>query len=70
MNMTRLRHFVQVFRAYANSFLPDGHVEEKIHYLSNPDGVEGKLEGILRASTIGSLMWECSHGIFHFHLWT
>jgi hypothetical protein len=45
--MTRLQHFVQVSSAYANSFLPDSHVEEKIYYLSNHDDVEGELEEIL-----------------------
>jgi nucleoside-diphosphate-sugar epimerase len=49
--MTRLRHFVQVSSAYANSFLPDGPVEEKIYYLSNPDDAEGELEEILRTGT-------------------
>jgi alcohol-forming fatty acyl-CoA reductase len=49
--MTRLQHFVQVSSAYANSFLPDGPVEEKIHYLSNPDDAEGELEEILRTGT-------------------
>jgi len=49
--MTRLRHFVQVSSAYANSFLPDGPVEEKIHYLSNPDDAEAELEEILRTGT-------------------
>jgi fatty acyl-CoA reductase len=49
--MTRLRHFVQVSSAYANSFLPDGPVEEKIYYLSNPDDAEGELKEILRTGT-------------------
>jgi fatty acyl-CoA reductase len=49
--MSRLRHFVQVSSAYANSFLPNGPVEEKIYYLSNPDDVEGELEEILRTGT-------------------
>jgi nucleoside-diphosphate-sugar epimerase len=51
MKMTRLQHFVQVSSAYANSFLPDGPVEEKIYYLSNPDNAEGELEEILRTGT-------------------
>jgi alcohol-forming fatty acyl-CoA reductase len=49
--MTRLRHFVQVSSAYANSFLPNGPVEEKIHYLSNLDDAEGELEEILQIGT-------------------
>jgi fatty acyl-CoA reductase len=53
--MTRLRHFVQVSSAYANSFLPDGPVEEKIYYLSNPDDAEGELQEILRTGTTSHL---------------
>ncbi|KAG4428150.1 hypothetical protein IFR05_016365 [Cadophora sp. M221] len=49
--MTRLRHFVQVSSAYANSFLHDGPVEEKIYYLSNSDDAEGELEEILWTGT-------------------
>jgi nucleoside-diphosphate-sugar epimerase len=49
--MTQLQHFVQVSSAYANSFLPDGSVGEKIYYLSNPDDAEGELEEILRTGT-------------------
>jgi hypothetical protein len=48
MKMTRLQHFVQVSSAYANSFLPDGPVDEKVYYLSSPDDAEGELEEILR----------------------
>jgi fatty acyl-CoA reductase len=51
MKMTQLQHFVQVSSAYANSFLPDGPIEEKIYYLSNPDDAEGELEEILRTGT-------------------
>ena len=51
MKMTRLQHFVQVSSAYANSFLPDGLVKEKVYYLSNPDDAEGELEEILRTGT-------------------
>jgi hypothetical protein len=51
MKMTRLRHFVQVSSAYANSFLPDGPVEEKIYYLSNHDDAEGELEEIFQTGT-------------------
>ncbi|KAH8650287.1 male sterility protein [Tricladium varicosporioides] len=51
MKMTRLQHFVQVSSAYTNSFLPDGPVEEKIYYLSEPDDAEGELEGILQTGT-------------------
>jgi hypothetical protein len=51
MKMTRLWHFIQVSTAYANSFLPDGPVEEKIYYLSNPDNAERELEEILRTGT-------------------
>ncbi|PVH72542.1 male sterility protein [Cadophora sp. DSE1049] len=49
--MTQLQHFVQVSSAYANSFLPDGPVEEKVYHLSNPDDAEGELEEILRTGT-------------------
>jgi len=49
--MTRLKHFVQVSSAYANSFLPDGPVDEKVYHLSNPDNAEGELEEILRTGT-------------------
>jgi fatty acyl-CoA reductase len=45
---SKLRHFVQVSSAFANSFLPDGHVEEKLYYFSNPDDAEGELKEILR----------------------
>ena len=51
MDMTRLQHFVQVSSAYANSFLPDGTVDEKVYYLSSPDDAEGELEEILRTGT-------------------
>ena len=49
--VTILQHFVQVSNAYANSFLPDGPVDEKVYYLSNPDNAEGELEEILRTRT-------------------
>ncbi|KAH8586635.1 male sterility protein-domain-containing protein [Bisporella sp. PMI_857] len=49
--MTRLQHFVQVSSVYANFFLPDGPVEEKIYYLSNFNDAEKKLEKILRTGT-------------------
>jgi hypothetical protein len=39
----KLGCFVQVSTAYANSFLPDGPIEEKIYPLSNPDDSEAKL---------------------------
>ncbi|KAH8650367.1 hypothetical protein BGZ60DRAFT_473972 [Tricladium varicosporioides] len=48
MKMTRLRNFVQVSSAYANSFLPGGPVQEKIYHLTNPDDAEGELGEILR----------------------
>jgi thioester reductase-like protein len=51
IKMTRLQHFVQVSSAYANSFLPDGPVEEKIYYLSSPDDAEEELQEILRTGT-------------------
>ncbi|KAH8653988.1 male sterility protein [Tricladium varicosporioides] len=51
VKMTRLQHFVQVSSAYANSFLPDGPVDEKVYYLSSPDDAEGELEEILRTGT-------------------
>jgi hypothetical protein len=51
MKMTRLQHFVQVSSAYANSFLPDGPVKEKIYYLSSPDDAEEELQEILRTGT-------------------
>jgi alcohol-forming fatty acyl-CoA reductase len=38
--------FVQVSTAYANSFLPDGPIEEKIYPLSNPDDPEAELRQI------------------------
>ncbi len=50
--MTKLWHFVQVSSAYANSFLPDGPVEEKIYYLSNHNNAEGELKEIFRTGTI------------------
>jgi alcohol-forming fatty acyl-CoA reductase len=51
MKITRLQYFVQVSSIYANSFLPDGLVEEKIYYLSNPNDAEGELEEILQTGT-------------------
>jgi nucleoside-diphosphate-sugar epimerase len=51
MKMTRLQHFVQVSSAYANSFLPDGPVDEKLYYLSSPDDAEGELKEILQTGT-------------------
>jgi alcohol-forming fatty acyl-CoA reductase len=51
IKITRLQHFVQVSNIYANSFLPDGPVEEKIYYLSNPNDTEAELEEILRTGT-------------------
>jgi fatty acyl-CoA reductase len=51
LKMTRLRHFVQFSSVYTNSFLPDGPMEERIHYLSNPDDAEAELEEILRTGT-------------------
>jgi len=53
--MTKLQHFVQVSSADANSFLPDGPVDEKVYYLSKPDNAEGELEEILRTGTTRSL---------------
>ena len=51
MKMTRLQHFVQVSSAYANSFLPDGPVDEKLYYMSSPDDAEGELKEILETGT-------------------
>lgn len=42
----KLSCFVQVSTAYANSFLPDGSIEEKIYPLSNPDDPEAELHQI------------------------
>jgi len=42
----KLSCFVQVSTAYANSFLPDGPIEEKIYPLSNPDDSEAELRQI------------------------
>jgi alcohol-forming fatty acyl-CoA reductase len=42
----KLGCFVQVSTAYANSFLPDGPIEEKIYPLSNPDDPEAELRQI------------------------
>jgi alcohol-forming fatty acyl-CoA reductase len=49
--LTKLQHFTQVSSAYANSFLPDGPVEEKVYYLANPDDAEGELQEILQTGT-------------------
>jgi hypothetical protein len=38
-----------------NSFLSNGPVKEKIHYLSNLDNAEGELEEILRIGIIKHL---------------
>lgn len=49
--LTKLQHFTQVSSAYANSFLPDGLVEEKVYYLADPDDAEGELKEILQTGT-------------------
>jgi len=51
IKMTRLRHFVQVSTTYANLFLLNGLIKEKIYYLSNPNDAEGELEEILQTGT-------------------
>ncbi len=47
MKFTKLKHFTQVSSAYANSFLPDGPVEEKVYCLASPDNAEAELQEIL-----------------------
>jgi fatty acyl-CoA reductase len=47
----KLKHFTQVSSAFANSFLPDGPIEEKIYYLASPDTAEAELEEIRQTGT-------------------
>lgn len=37
---TKLENFTQVSTAFANSFLPNGPIEEKVYYLANQDTAE------------------------------
>jgi fatty acyl-CoA reductase len=51
MKFTKLEKFTQVSTAFANSFLPDGPIEEKVHYLANPDTAEAELDEIQHTGT-------------------
>jgi fatty acyl-CoA reductase len=48
---TKLENFTQVSTAFANSFLPDGPIEEKVYYLANPDTAEAELDEIQHTGT-------------------
>ncbi|PVH69175.1 hypothetical protein DL98DRAFT_626187 [Cadophora sp. DSE1049] len=46
---------ILVSTAFANSFLPDGPIEEKVYYLANPDTAEAELDEIRYTGTTGHL---------------
>jgi fatty acyl-CoA reductase len=48
---TKLENYTQVSTAFANSFLPDGSIEEKVYYLANPDTAEAELNEIQHTGT-------------------
>ncbi|KAG4434272.1 hypothetical protein IFR05_010237 [Cadophora sp. M221] len=54
-NFTKLKHFTQVSTAFANSFLPDGPIKEKVYYLANPDTAKAELNEIQHTGTTGHL---------------
>ena len=51
IRFTKLKHFTQVSTTFANSFLPDGPIKEKVYYLASPDTAEAGLDEILYTGT-------------------